>query len=190
MPRKPDVDRRPKTGPTHRLHARYLSRKQRKTGKERILREAEGATWYDGAKIYIAGKPKVRRSPFDWFSKGSRGLAIIPSGSWVSAHYHDYGVERYRFVHGDGKMFLGRPLEGGKIEWGKPIYVREGEYFVIPKGMAHSFEPTGKGPAVLEFYGSPPWDPKKNVAVDDPPHLRGKNKPEGKGSEFHWGDWE
>jgi mannose-6-phosphate isomerase-like protein (cupin superfamily) len=64
----------------------------------------------------------------------------IPSRCEVGAHFHLEGLETYQILSGRGRMFIGHPFSDHSIKWQKPVEVESGDFFTIPKGMAHQLK--------------------------------------------------
>ncbi len=73
----------------------------------------------------------------------------------VQAHVHTRGDELYHILKGEGTMHVGEVIFEGneivKVEWEKPMKVKEHDVFNIPEGYAHCLENTGSVPLVIGF---------------------------------------
>ncbi|MGX9708480.1 cupin domain-containing protein [Laceyella tengchongensis] len=74
------------------------------------------------------------------------GTATVPVGTTVKKHVHDYGEECFYVLQGKGVLYL-EGVEG--------IEFSAGEALIVPKGVPHSIENTGKEQIKVVFATAP-----------------------------------
>jgi len=85
----------------------------------------------------------IRIAPLTGSADFSLLVAEIAPKKKVGAHYHEFGIEIYQILEGEGVMHIGRPEAGSRVAWSTSFHVTKGDCFTVKEGDVHQLENTG-----------------------------------------------
>ena len=75
-------------------------------------------------------------------TQGSMSLIVaeLKAGRKLPAHYHTKDAEIYQVISGQGRMALGRLLDGERVEWDKIFELKAGDILEVAPFIVHSLQ--------------------------------------------------